>query len=177
MDEVVIHLFPSASEVPGACWKLLRASRRRWLRRMLLLMGSASVAFGVTAAWLAHLSDRFSAEQADSQAADLVRGYFSAVQRGDFRSAYLQYSRRYQREIPFDVFHDMVIAHWSLFREKRVVLLPQETTVDRVVLETNFIDSTGTRVVAEFSLVRVNDRWWIDDVRWSRGITEHLTHA
>ncbi|HEV2387534.1 MAG TPA: DUF4864 domain-containing protein [Candidatus Acidoferrales bacterium] len=144
------------------------------MRRLIILFISAGLTFSLTAAWLSHIANPLSTAEVDAQAADVVRAHFAALQRGDFRTAYLQFSTRYRDAMPFDSFHDMVIAHWSLFQQRRIILLPQQQTDDRVVLETDFTDSSGTDVVAEFTLIRSDDRWWIDNVHWDHGLTHHL---
>lgn len=142
---------------------------------MLILLISAGLTFSLTAAWLSHISNPLSAAEADAEAADVVRAHFAALQRGDFRAAYLQFTNRYRDAVPFDSFHNMVIAHWSLFEQRRLILLPQQQTDNRVVLETNFTDADGTTVAADFTMVRIEDRWWIDNVHWNPGLTHHLT--
>jgi hypothetical protein len=167
MNDELIRLFPPATsrhetgpEPPGE-------DRRRWMRRMLILMLGACAAFSLTSFWLSRLSNPISVAEADLQATTLVRAHLNALERGDLRAAYGQFSTRYRRRIPFEVFHEMILSHWPMFHSRRLSLTPQEESADRVVLDIQYSDGEEDSI-AEFTLVRIADRWWIDDVQWIR---------
>lgn len=178
MNDPLMRLFPTGSEAPEpVCPPAIeRRRRRRWLLRLLVLMGACCVAFGLTTLWLSRLSIPLSIAEADSQATSLVRKHFEALERGDFHTAYRQFSSRYRRRIPFETFHDLTVAHWRLMQGE-VTVIPQSATPDRVVLEISFDGASGSTLNAEFTLVRNASRWWIDNVRWGRERMPHLIHT
>jgi hypothetical protein len=143
------------------------------MRRMLVLMVGASVAFALTSVWLSHLANPLSMAEADSQATRLVRAHLAALNRGDLRTAYGQFSSRYRNRIPFEVFHEMIAAHWPMFHARRLMLIPQTTSAERVILDLQY-GSGDEASVAEFTLVRLGERWWIDDIQWIRRQPTHL---
>jgi hypothetical protein len=175
MDDPLMRLLPTGPEErePARPPAIERERRRRWLVRLTVLMGGCCVAFGLTTLWLTRLATPFAIAEADSQATSLVRAHFAALERGDFRTAYEQLSSNYRERIPFEVFHEIVVAHWRLM-QGQVVVIPQSATPDRVVLEISFSGDDGSTLSAEFTLVHEASRWWIDNVRWGRERVEHL---
>jgi hypothetical protein len=178
MDDPLMRLFPAEPEAPEpvSLPSIERQRRRRWLLRLLVLTGACCVAFGLTTLWLSRLSVPLAIAEADSQATSLVRKHFAALERGDFRTAYEQYTSRYRDRIPFEAFHDMIAAHWHIM-QGQVTVIPQSATPDRVVLDIGFSGDDGSTLDAEFILVRNASRWWIDNVRWGREREQHLIHA
>lgn len=150
--------------------------QRAWRRRMWILAGSCALAFGLTALWLTHLSTSLSVVEANAAAAQLVRQDLIALGRGDYRAAYAQFSPRYRRAMPFELFAEMIAGHGPLMRGS-VTVMPESATPDRVVLHVNFEPSGPTTLTAEFTLVRAGGRWWIDDVRWGRRRAEPVIRA
>ena len=178
MNDPLMRLFPTGPEAPEPVRPpaIERRHRRRWLLRLLVLMGGCCVAFGLTTLWLSRLSIPLAIAEADSQATSLVRKHFAALERGDFRTAYEQFSSRYRDQMPFDAFHDMTVAHWRLLQGE-VTVIPQSATPNRVVLEISFNGASGSTLNAEFTMVRNESRWWIDNVRWGQERTQHLIHT
>jgi hypothetical protein len=175
MNDPLMRLFPTGDEEPEAAQPTEeeRLQHRRWRIRLLALTVACCAAFGMMTVWFSRSSVPLAIAEADSEATHLVREHFAALERGDFRTAYEQFSSRYRERIPFTVFHDMVVEHWQLL-EGKVVVVPQLTTPSRVVLEVSFDEENGSTVDAEFTLVRSGARWWIDDERWGRERVEHL---
>lgn len=150
--------------------------RRRWLTRLLVLTGGCCLAFGLTTLWLTRLATPFAIAAADTQATSLVRAHFAALERGDIRTAYEQFSSDYRERIPFEIFHEMILAHWQLLHGE-VVVVPESATPDRVVLGISLSGDDGTTLNGEFTLVREASRWWIGNVRWGRERVQHLIHT
>jgi hypothetical protein len=174
MDDPLMRMLPPGPDAepvrpPG----IERERRRRWLIRLLVLAVASSVAFGLTTLWLTRLATPLAIAEADSQATSVVRAHFTALERGDFRKAYDQFSSEYRERIPFEVFHEMMMEHWRLLRGK-VIVVPQSATPDRVVLEISFSGDDGTTLSAVFTLVRGVSHWWIANARWGRERVEHL---
>ncbi len=175
MNDPFMRMLPTEPEEPEPVRprSIEHEHRRRWLVRLLVLMAACCVAFGLTTLWLARLATPLAIAEADSQATSLVRAHFAALERGDFRKAYDQYSSDYRERIPFEAFHEMIVARWRLLQGE-VIVIPQSATPDRVVLEISFSGNDGTTLNAEFTLVRNASRWWIDNVRWGRERVQHL---
>lgn len=156
-----------------------RASAQRerlWLRRMLILLVACCTAFALTALWFSHLSASLSIEEANTQATRVVREHFAALERGDLRTAYGQFSARYRKRMSFALFEQMIAGHWRIL-SGQVTVLPQSATPNRVVLHVGFEESSGTSLSAEFTLVRSHGRWWIDNVLWGAERVQHLIRA
>lgn len=147
--------------------------QRIWLRRMLFLLVACCLAFALTTLWFSRLSTARSIEKADSQATTVVREHFAALERGDYRTAYEQFSDRFRRKMSFEVFVSMVAGHWSMMNGQATVF-PQSATPSRVVVRVNFAATGNVSLTAEFTLVRSRGRWWIDDVSWTSRRMPHL---
>jgi hypothetical protein len=151
------------------------AARKRWLRRMMALLGTSCLAFALTALWLARQASRTSLQSADSQAVEVVQAHFAAIDRGDFRAAYGLFSTRLRREMPFDEFREIMEAHLPLL-QGRVSVYPETTGAGRVVVDIAFHGRQPMGLTAEFMLVRSRGRWWIDNFHWNveRPRPQHL---
>lgn len=178
MEDPFERLFDQARD-QAAGWDDRSAGiRKRWLRRMLVLLVTSCVAFGLTAVWLSHLSAQTSTRSADSQAVKVVEAHFAALHRGDFRAAYALFSSRLRREMPFQEFHAIIQAHLPLMRG-RVSVFPEKTTAGRVVVDIAFHGNSPADLTAEFTLIRKKGRWWIDSMHWDieRPQPQRLMHA
>lgn len=175
MNDPWLRLFPTGGKEPEPVRPPPEEQERnrRRQRQLLVLAVACCALFGLMTLWLSRLSTPLAIAEADSQATRLVREHFAALERGDFRTAYGQFTLRYRARIPFELFHRMVVERWPLL-EGEVMVVPQTTTPNRVVLEVNFDEKNGSTLNAEFTLVRSSSRWWIDDVHWGRERFEHL---
>jgi hypothetical protein len=147
--------------------------QRIWLRRMLFLLVTCCLAFALTTFWFSRLSASLSIEKADSQATSLVRAHFAALERGDYRTAYGEFSVRLRRRMPFRVFVTTIAGHWGMMSGQATVS-PRASTPNRVVVRVNFAANEGLSLTAEFTLVRARGRWWIDNVSWTSHRVPHL---
>lgn len=178
MDDLHDRLFQLAQEGSGD-WRDLPAQwRKRWLRRMLVLLGMSCLAFSITAFWLSHIAAESSVQSADSQAVEVVQAHLAALHRGDFRAAYALFSPRLQRRMPFGEFRSIMEAHLPLLRGKTSVF-PETTAAGRVVVDINFHGTARMDLTAEFILVRSDGRWCIDQIHWNleRLHPRHLLRA
>jgi hypothetical protein len=178
MDDPWMRMLPTEPEEPKPVHQHLieHERQRRWLIRLVVLAGACCLAFELTTLWLTRLATPFSIASADSQATSLVRAHFAALERGDFRTAYDQFSSNYRERMPFEIFHDMILAHWRLLQGE-VVVIPESATPDRVVLGISLSGDDGTRLSGEFTLVHEASRWWIGNERWGRERVQHLIHT
>jgi len=140
--------------------------RRRWLRRLLVMLGASCLAFSLTSLWLSHLAQRTSIQDADSQAVNVVRAHFAALYRGDFQAAYALFSTRLRREMSFEEFQDVMQAHLPLLQGK-VSVFPATASARRVVVDIDLQGGRHIDLTAEFTVVRSDGRWWIDGVHWN----------
>ncbi len=172
------ELFPrgSGGEPVEATGQAHARRQRAWLRQMWILTGSCAIAFGLTALWLSRVSTSLSVAEANAAATQVVRQNLVALGRGDYRAAYEQFSARYRKEVPFELFAETIDGHGPLMRG-RVTVVPESSAPHRVVLHVNFEPSGDASLSAEFTLVRASGRWWIDDVSWSRNQVEPMIRA
>jgi hypothetical protein len=157
---------PDAFAAPDPREELARVARAQSLRRLkrLLILGCA---FFTLTIWLFVLMEspgKFSPFAPGPSR--IVRQHLEALNRGAFREAYLLFSPHYRDEISFELYHQLVITHAAMFRTRIVSVRHQESSGNRIVLDTRLLASDGERYVARFTLVQVGNRWWIDDLRW-----------
>jgi Domain of unknown function (DUF4864) len=163
---------PDSGGPPGSLARGTRPPDGR-LRRLLMLACAALVAFAGTVWGLVHVESRSDRENASLQAVEVVEQQLDALKRGDLEAAYRQFSDRYRHEVPFQLFHDLVVAHWAIFRTRQVTFDPGEQFANSILLHTHILASDGRSYEADFILRRARGRWWIDDVHWSEPSDEH----
>jgi hypothetical protein len=178
VDDLHARFFHLSESAPSGLDPQTMELRKRWLRGMMILVGVFCLAFGLSALWLSHLAARTSVQNADSEAMQVVKAHFAALHRGDFQAAYALFSSRLRREMPFDEFHDVMLAHLPLL-DGRESVFPETTTARRVVVDIHFIGSENMFLTAEFTLVRNGGRWWIDNIQWNieRMRPQHVIRA
>jgi hypothetical protein len=98
--------------------------------------------------------------------ARVVRRHLEALNRGEFREAYLLFSQHYQDNVSFALYHELVVTHSEIFRTRLLSLNLKENSPDRAILDTRLLAADGEHYVARFTLVRAGNRWWIDDLHW-----------
>ncbi|HVB33583.1 MAG TPA: DUF4864 domain-containing protein [Patescibacteria group bacterium] len=165
MEDPQERLFHLVREQAGAGDDGSPGSRNRGLRRMMVLLATSCLAFGLTALWLSRLAAQTSTRGADSQAVKVVEAHFAALHRGDFRAAYALFSTHLRREMSFQEFHEIMEAHLPLLRGK-VSVFPETITAGRVVVDIAFRGTNPADLTAVFTLVQSGGRWWIDAIHW-----------
>jgi len=143
--------------------RLARAQSLRRLKRLLVL----ACAFFTLAIWqfvLLESPGKFSPFAPGPSR--IIRQHLEALNRGAFREAYLLFSQHYRDEVSFELYHQLVVSHAAMFRTRIVSVRHQESAGNRIVLDTRLLAADGERYVARFTLVQVENRWWIDDLRW-----------
>jgi hypothetical protein len=149
--------------------------RRRYLRRLWMLLATGGLSFALTTWMLVRVENPAGLLGFGPGPRSLVKAHFEALNRGDLRGAYDCFSLHYRAQLPFETYHELVASHWAMFRTREVTLAAQEGAGERVVLLTRVVASDGGRYRARFTLVRRDGRWWIDDVRWSAEPRRTLT--
>jgi ketosteroid isomerase-like protein len=174
MDDSPIPVFPAEEPPEGGSFD--DRSYRRWFWLMAALAAVGCITFALTTLWLTRIENPLAMAQADTQATQLVEAHFAALERGDFRAAYDQFSARFRRRLSFKTFQIAMANHWRLLRGN-LTLFPHAETANRVMVNIHFEGDEGTELNAEFTLIRRANRWWIDDVRWGRAGGDNLIYT
>jgi hypothetical protein len=99
---------------------------------------------------------------------ETVRAQLDDLGRGQLRAAYDLFSPRYRQQVPFNVWRQLVVTHWRVFRTRELRFGDNQESGGRAVLETHLTAESGDHYVARFTLIRAQGRWWVDDLRWSQ---------
>jgi hypothetical protein len=141
------------------------ALRKRSFRQNLFLLLSLSLAAFILTAWiLIRMDSPFGIFSTGPQ--EVVQAQLLAVDRGQFRPAYDMFSVRYRKQVPFDLWHELIVTHWRMFHAEVVSAGEPAQSGPGVTLEIHLRDEDDTEYRARFTLIRLEGRWWIDDVRW-----------
>jgi len=147
------------------------ALRKRSFRQNLFLLLSLSLAAFILTAWiLVRMDSPFGIFSTGPQ--EVVRAQLLAVDRGQFRPAYDMFSVRYRKQIPFDLWHELIVTHWQMFHAEVVSAGEPAESGPGVTLEIHLRDEDDTEYRARFMLISLDGRWWIDDVRWMQEASE-----
>jgi hypothetical protein len=173
--------------------ELERGRRRALLRRLGALLGTGTLAFTLTT-WMLLRHERrvpalvtapapavppkgaapkdaapgaSSAPGATSEPVRTARTQLEALNRNDVHGAYELFSPKYRSKVPFAVFQKLVTAHRRMFHTEESEIKTREQTGDRMVLDIHVNSEDDEDYVAHFTLVRVGNRWWVDDLRWA----------
>ncbi|GEM_PF-948701 len=147
------------------------ALRKRGFRQNLFLLLSFSLAAFILTAWiLVRMDSPFGLFSTGPQ--EIVRAQLLAVDRGQFRPAYDMFSVRYRKQVPFDLWHELIVTHWQMFHAEVVSAGETAQSGPGVTLEIHLRDEDDTEYRARFTLIRIEGRWWIDDVRWMQEASE-----
>ncbi len=150
------------------------ASRKRSLRHNLLLLLSLALTAFVLTAWILVRADSpvgiFS-----TGPQEIVRAQLRALDSGELRPAYDMFSARYRQQVSFDVWHELIVTHWRMFHAEVLRTGEPARTGPGVTLEIHLRGSDDKDYRARFMLIRLEGRWWIDDVHWSEESDEQNT--
>lgn len=157
----------AAPEPPAMAHPVVRRNRSRafFLRRLAILLVVAVVGFTLTT-WLL-VRNQSTIDVGDSgDPARVVRTQLDAIARGDLRSAYALFSIQFRARVSFLAFHEIIVAHPAIFQAENVELNSQEKSTGRAILDARIESNDGEQFTARFTLVSIQGRWWIDDIRW-----------
>lgn len=141
-------------------------SRRRQFRHnLLVLLSFALVAFVLTAWILVRTDLQFSFLSSGPQ--DIARAQLRLLDRGELRPAYDMFSARYRQQVSYDLWRQLVVSHWRMFHAEVLRAGQPAQTGPQVTLEIYLRGADDNDYRARFTLVRLNGRWWIDDVHWA----------
>jgi hypothetical protein len=141
-------------------------SRRRSFRRNLLLLLSLSLAAFILTAWiLVRVDAPFAMFSTGPQ--EIARAQLRALDRGELRPAYDMFSVRYRQQVSFDVWHELCVTHWRMFHAEVLRASTPAQSGPRATLEMHLRGADDKAYRARFTLIRLQGRWWIDDVHWA----------
>jgi len=99
---------------------------------------------------------------------ETARAALESLGRGDWRAAYELFSARYRRQVPFESWRSSILMHRRMFRARELRIENDAQSGSRAVLEAHVVAESGERYLARFALIRIEGRWWVDGLRWSR---------
>src|SRR5712671_2462090 len=144
-------------------------SRRRSFRHNLLLLLSLSLAAFILTAWiLVRVEAPFAMFSTGPQ--EIARAQLRALDRGELRPAYDMFSVRYRQQVSFDVWHELCVTHWRMFHAEVLRASTPAQSGPRATLEMHLRGADDKAYRARFTLIRLQGRWWIDDVHWAEEV-------
>ncbi len=139
--------------------------RRDFRHNLFLLFGLTLAAFTLTAWILVRVDSPFGIFSSGPQ--EIVRAQLRALDRGELRPAYNMFSERYRGQVPFAVWHDLIVTHWRMFHAEVLHSGTPANAGPGVTLEIILHGADDRDYRARFTLIRAGGRWWIDDVHWA----------
>jgi hypothetical protein len=141
-------------------------SRRRSFRlNLALLLAFSLTAFILTAWILVRVDSPFGMFATGPQ--EVARAQLRALDRGELRPAYDMFSARYREQVSFDVWHQLVVTHWRMFHAEVLRAGTPAQSGLHTTLEIHLRGADDKEYRARFTLIRLEGRWWIDDVHWA----------
>jgi len=174
-----------------------RLRRRALLRRLAALLGTGTLAFTLTT-WLLLRHDSRSARsgppapaapklngkapgpapaegEAAGEALRAARAQLEALNQDDISGAYSYFSPAYRARVPLATFRRLIRAHRDMFHTEEQEVATRSQAEDRVVLDIHVTSDDDEDYVAHFTLVRLDGRWCVDNLRWA--FDEDDTHS
>ena len=141
-------------------------SCRRTFRHNLLFLFSLTLAAFISTAWiLVRVDLPFGVSSTGPQ--EIARAQLRALDRGELRPAYDLFSARYRERVSFDAWHELIVTHWRMFHAEVLRTSVPAQSGSRATLEIYLRAADEKEYRARFVLIRLEGRWWIDDVHWA----------
>ena len=153
--------FPPAEPAPEE-----KRRRTALLRRLRVLLFAGTLAFALTTWMLVRVDNPASLLGWGPGPSTVAQAHLEALSRGELRAAYEFFSTHYRQQVSFDEYHQLVVTHREMFLIAEAKFQETEDSGDRAVLESSITASDGEHYRARFTMVRIDGRWWIDDLRW-----------
>lgn len=167
-----------------------RDRRRLLLRRLAALLGTGTLAFTFTTWLLLRHESRSSRaealapaaaktdgpargpatprdEAAGAAALRTARAMLAAMNKDDLGTAYSYFSQRYRAQVPLPSFRSLFKKHRDMFHTEEQDVKTRSETKDRVLLDIHVSSDDDEDYVAQFTLVRLDGRWFVDQLHWS----------
>jgi len=142
-------------------------SRRRSLRRNLTQLLAFTLAAFILTAWILVRLDASFLGTFFNGPQEVVRAQLEALDEGQIRPAYELLSPRYRQQVSFDTWRELIATHWRMFHSEVLQAGAPARTGTGVTLEMVVRGADEKAYRAQFSLIRMNGRWWIDDLHWA----------
>ena len=181
---------PEAAPVPPwvPAFDRERRRRRTLLRRLAALLGTGTLAFTLTTWLLLRHESRIprpapagtasarvegaapdtstTAEDAAGSALRVARAQLEALNQDDISGAYSYFSPVYKARVPLATFRRLVRSHLDMFHTEEEDVDTLSQTESRVLLDIHVSSDDDEDYVAHFTLLRVDGRWCVDNLRW-----------
>ena len=168
LEQRVIYVVPAEPRAEEEA-----RARRRLLRRLKILLVTGVTAFVLTTWMLVRVPNPAALFGIWGGGPEtLVQSYFEALNRGELRAAYGMFSARFRGEVTFEAYHALVISHRRMFLTREFQVRDARGSAERTVLLTRLETTDGEHYLAQFTLVRLDGRWWIHDLRWTTESSE-----
>ena len=155
----------SVSPPPAVTSEDIELRRRRFRGNLFLLLSLILAAFILTAWILVRVDAPFSMFSTGPQ--EIARAQLRALDRGELRPAYDMFSARYRGQVSFEVWHQVIITHWRMFHAEILSSGAPAQSGPRATIEIHLRGADDNEYRARFTLIRLEGRWWIDDVHWA----------
>jgi uncharacterized protein DUF4864 len=173
-----------------------RHRRQALLRRLAALLGTGTLAFTLTTWLMLRRESRAvrpsaavpvapkvngktpgapATEDAAGAALVAARAQLDALNQDDISGAYAYFSPNYRARVPLATFRRLIRAHRQMFHTEEQEVTTQSQADDRVLLDIHVSSDDDEDYVAHFTLVRLNGRWFVDNLRWA--IDDDDTHT
>jgi uncharacterized protein DUF4864 len=179
---------PAAAPAWQPAFHRERDRRRLLLRRLAALLGTGTLAFTFTTWLLLRHESRSTRAGAPAPAKTdgpsqgpaaprdkvaaaaalrTARAMLAAMNQDDLGTAYSYFSQRYRAQVSLSSFRSLVKKHRDMFHTEEQNVKTRSETKDRVLLDIHVSSDDDEDYVAQFTLVRLDGRWWVDQLHWS----------
>lgn len=139
--------------------------RLKFARRMRIVLAAAMISFAIVS-WLL-VRRTITMRSTGQDPVQVVRMEIGALGRGDLEAGYSQLSQRYRNEVPFEMYHQLVLEHRRMFFARSYRVTENTTRGSQTFVVAQIEAAGGAHYTAQFTLVQLSGRWWIDDLHWN----------
>ena len=167
--ESIIDVQFTAHSAPAPLCHDIRGteSRLRSFRRNLTQLLVFTLAAFILTAWILVRLDSSLLGAFLNGPQEVVRAQLEALDEGQIRPAYNMFSPRYRQQVSFDIWRELIATHWRMFHSEVLQTGQPARTGNGVTLEMVVRGADEKAYRAQFTLIRMNGRWWIDDLHWA----------
>ena len=115
------------------------------------------------------------AQDAVGAALRVARAQLEALNQDDVAGAYSCFSPGYRERVPRATFRRLVRAHRDMFHTEEEDVWTRGQSEGRVQLDIHVSSDDDEDYIAHYTLLRVDGRWWVDNLRW--GVDEGENHS
>jgi hypothetical protein len=96
-----------------------------------------------------------------------ARAQLEALNQNDLGTAYGYFSPRYRAQVTLAAFRRLIKAHRDMFHTEELDVKTRSESDDRVVLDIHVSSDDDEDYIAQFTLVRLEGRWCVDELHWA----------